>query len=152
MERPRLTGLSASARWSNSGRIAADYLNDATQWYRIGKMNGLSDPWIAGVAMLRLPPQLPSTVQGNGGILESRTDAPPPASIAPSAASAAASAPNNSDEYLCTNDLWNRAGRAAYNRKGTGRSTGWRANPPNWLVKRSWYVERPLRFAAVIAG
>ena len=50
-------------------QVAADYLNDATQWYRIAQLNGLSDPWISDVTVLQLPSQLPTTARGNGGIL-----------------------------------------------------------------------------------
>lgn len=47
-------------------QVAADYLNDATQWYRIAQLNGLIDPWIGAVAELQIP--APSTTS-NGGIL-----------------------------------------------------------------------------------
>lgn len=46
--------------------VAAQYLNDATQWYRIAELNGLTDPWIFGVVTLNLP--TPSQTS-NGGIL-----------------------------------------------------------------------------------
>lgn len=37
-------------------RVAADELGDATQWVRIAALNGLSDPMLQGVVVLRLPP------------------------------------------------------------------------------------------------
>jgi hypothetical protein len=61
----RLTRVSGTTLF----QVAADYLNDATQWYRIAQLNGLSDPWITAVTVLQLPSQLPSTSHGNGGIL-----------------------------------------------------------------------------------
>lgn len=36
-------------------RVAATYLNDATQWIRIAQLNGLSDPWLSGPVVLRIP-------------------------------------------------------------------------------------------------
>jgi hypothetical protein len=54
-------------------QVAVDYLNDATQWYRIAQLNGLIDPWIYAVETLQLPASLPSTAQGNGGILGAQT-------------------------------------------------------------------------------
>ena len=46
--------------------VAAQYLNDATQWYPIAQLNGLTDPWIGTATLIKLP-----SVQagGNGGIL-----------------------------------------------------------------------------------
>ena len=35
--------------------IAARELGDATQWNRIAKLNGLSDPMLSGVVTLLLP-------------------------------------------------------------------------------------------------
>jgi hypothetical protein len=35
--------------------IAARELGDATQWVRIARLNGLSDPFISGVMTLKLP-------------------------------------------------------------------------------------------------
>jgi hypothetical protein len=54
-------------------QVAVDYLNDATQWYRIAQLNGLIDPWIYAIETLQLPASLPSTAQGNGGILGAQT-------------------------------------------------------------------------------
>lgn len=51
----------------NLFRIAAERLNDATQWYRIALANNLTDPMIDGVVTLTLPP--PDSTGGNGGIL-----------------------------------------------------------------------------------
>ena len=39
----------------NLFRIAAEELGDATQWSRIARLNGLSDPMLSGVVTLRLP-------------------------------------------------------------------------------------------------
>lgn len=36
-------------------QVASDELGDATQWTRIARLNGLIDPWIAGVVELRIP-------------------------------------------------------------------------------------------------
>jgi len=36
--------------------LAAQYLNDATQWIRIAQANNLSDPVLSGVTMLVIPP------------------------------------------------------------------------------------------------
>lgn len=50
---------------TNLFRIAAIELGDATQWYRIAGLNGMTDPWITGVIELKIPG--PGT--SNGGIL-----------------------------------------------------------------------------------
>ena len=42
--------------------IAAKYLADATQWNRIAKINGLSDPVLQGPTVLVMP-----TVDGSAG-------------------------------------------------------------------------------------
>ncbi len=47
--------------------VAAAELGDATQWLRIARLNGLSDPMLDGVVQLRLPPRDP---QAGGGIAE----------------------------------------------------------------------------------
>jgi len=47
--------------------LAAAELGDATQWLRIARLNGISDPMIEGVVRLRLPPVDP---QAGGGIAE----------------------------------------------------------------------------------
>jgi nucleoid-associated protein YgaU len=47
--------------------LAAAELGDATQWLRIARLNGLSDPMIEGVVRLRLPPV---DEQAGGGIAE----------------------------------------------------------------------------------
>lgn len=39
----------------NLFRIAAEELGDATQWVRIAALNGLRDPMLSGVVVLRLP-------------------------------------------------------------------------------------------------
>lgn len=43
--------------------LAAEHLNDATQWIRIAQANKLSDPQIDGVCKLIIPPLNP----GAGG-------------------------------------------------------------------------------------
>lgn len=45
--------------------VAAAYLGDATQWLRIARLNGLSDPNIVGVVTLKMPDVNPSL---GGGI------------------------------------------------------------------------------------
>lgn len=52
---------------TNLFRLAATELGDATQWYRIAQLNGLSDPWVSDVTTLLIPQ--PGT--SNGGILAS---------------------------------------------------------------------------------
>jgi hypothetical protein len=39
----------------NLFRIAAEYLNDATQWLRIAQLNGISDPVLFGITTLLIP-------------------------------------------------------------------------------------------------
>jgi hypothetical protein len=46
-------------------RIAADHLNDATQWYRIAAANRIEAPEFEGERVLVIPDRAPS----NGGIL-----------------------------------------------------------------------------------
>lgn len=46
-------------------RVAAAELGDATQWIRIAQANGLSDPMLSGVTVLRIPAVDP---QAGGGI------------------------------------------------------------------------------------
>jgi nucleoid-associated protein YgaU len=50
----------------NLFQIAAAQLGDATQWIRIARLNGLSDPVLVGVVTLRLPDQDPSA---GGGVV-----------------------------------------------------------------------------------
>ncbi|WP_297490626.1 hypothetical protein [Acidocella sp.] len=45
--------------------LAAQYLNDATQWIRIARANGLSDPLLLGVNTLVIPSLNPTA---GGGI------------------------------------------------------------------------------------
>lgn len=47
-------------------RVALDELGDATQWNRIAKLNGLTDPWLTGIVTLQIPPNDPNAT---GGIL-----------------------------------------------------------------------------------
>ena len=46
--------------------VAAQFLNDATQWYRIAQLNDLTDPWIGEVTVLKIPA---ASSFSNGGIL-----------------------------------------------------------------------------------
>ena len=48
----------------NLFRIAAETLNDATQWIRIAQLNGMSDPWLAGPVTLRIPDRNPAAGGG----------------------------------------------------------------------------------------
>lgn len=41
---------------ANLFRLAAEHLGDARQWTRIAAANGLSDPFVEGVATLTIPP------------------------------------------------------------------------------------------------
>lgn len=47
--------------------LAAQYLNDATQWVRIAKANNLSDPVLTGVNTLVIPPVDPTAGGGIAG-------------------------------------------------------------------------------------
>lgn len=49
----------------NLFQLAAQYLNDATQWIRIAQLNGIEDPMLSGVVTLQLPPVDPTA---GGGI------------------------------------------------------------------------------------
>lgn len=46
-------------------RLALARLGDATQWNRIARVNGLSDPVLSGLVTLKLPPVDPAA---GGGI------------------------------------------------------------------------------------
>ncbi len=35
--------------------VAAEFLDDATQWNRIAALSGLSDPWLDGLTSLLVP-------------------------------------------------------------------------------------------------
>ncbi len=47
--------------------IAAQYLNDATQWIRIAQLNGLTDPVLQGVNTLSIPAMDPTAGGGVAG-------------------------------------------------------------------------------------
>ncbi len=49
----------------NLFKLAALYLQDATQWIRIAQANGLTDPILNGLVELRIPPADPTA---GGGI------------------------------------------------------------------------------------
>ena len=51
----------------NLFQLAAQYLNDATQWIRIAQQNGLSDPMLNGVTNLLIPDLDPGA---GGGIAD----------------------------------------------------------------------------------
>ncbi len=46
--------------------VAETYLGDATQWNRIAALNGISDPWLSGLTVLRIPDQDASAGGGVG--------------------------------------------------------------------------------------
>ena len=46
--------------------LAAQYLGDATKWYQIAVVNGITDPMLTGPLALIIPP---SGLPSNGGIL-----------------------------------------------------------------------------------
>lgn len=60
--------------------LAAQYLNDATQWYRIAALNNLNDPWIGPLTTLLIPSPQPFS---NGGILDGIVLAPTPGAFVP---------------------------------------------------------------------
>lgn len=51
----------------NLFQIAAQKLNDATQWIRIAQLNNISDPMLTGVVTLLIPDQ---NANAGGGIAE----------------------------------------------------------------------------------
>jgi hypothetical protein len=51
----------------NLFKLAAQYLNDATQWVRIAQANGLSDPVLSGMVVLKIPPVDPTAGGGIAG-------------------------------------------------------------------------------------
>jgi nucleoid-associated protein YgaU len=51
-----MSGQVITVAGGNLFQLAAKYLNDATQWIRIAQANSLSDPVIAGVQTLVIPP------------------------------------------------------------------------------------------------
>lgn len=52
---------------TNLYALASQYLGDATQWNRIAKLNGLTDPTISVTMTLQIPAV--NLAAGNGGIL-----------------------------------------------------------------------------------
>ena len=46
-------------------RVAAEQYGDATQWWRLARANGLSDPVLPGLVTLSIPAPDPSTA-GDG--------------------------------------------------------------------------------------
>ena len=51
----------------NLFQIALQELNDATQWNRIAQINGLTDPFLTGIATLKIPRPDPNA---GGGIYD----------------------------------------------------------------------------------
>ena len=47
--------------------VAARYLDDATQWTRIARINGMEDPFINQVITLNIPATRAGQDQENGG-------------------------------------------------------------------------------------
>lgn len=62
----QLRTVTASA--TNLFAIAAEELGDATQWNRIARLNGLTDPFFDGIVTLKIPRHDPAG--GNGGVLK----------------------------------------------------------------------------------
>ena len=48
-------------------QIASEYLGDATQWIRVAQLNGLADPVLYGLVVLRLPE---TDMAAGGGIVQ----------------------------------------------------------------------------------
>lgn len=48
----------------NLFRLAATYLDDATQWIRIAQLNGLDDPLLSGLITLMIPDPEPAATGG----------------------------------------------------------------------------------------
>lgn len=44
--------------------LAARHLSSPLEWHRIAAANRISDPWLAGLATLRLPASNPSDASG----------------------------------------------------------------------------------------
>jgi hypothetical protein len=57
--------LTLTVAGGNLFQIAAQQLNDATQWIRIAQLNDLSDPMLSGVVTLLIPDQ---NANAGGGI------------------------------------------------------------------------------------
>lgn len=51
----------------NLFQVAAQYLGDASQWNRIARLNGMTDPFFTGYTVLKIPAVNPNA--SNGGIL-----------------------------------------------------------------------------------
>jgi hypothetical protein len=47
--------LTLTVAGGNLFQIAAQQLNDATQWIRIAQLNGINDPMLTGVVTLLIP-------------------------------------------------------------------------------------------------
>jgi len=62
-----MTAQKITVAGGNLFALAAQYLNDATQWIRIAQANNLSDPQLAGVTTLVVPPVDPTAGGGIAG-------------------------------------------------------------------------------------
>jgi hypothetical protein len=51
-----MSGQIITVAGGNLFALAAQYLNDATQWIRIAQANNLSDPVLHGICTLVIPP------------------------------------------------------------------------------------------------
>jgi hypothetical protein len=51
-----MSGQTITVAGGNLFALAAQYLNDATQWIRIAQANNLSDPVLQGICTLVIPP------------------------------------------------------------------------------------------------
>lgn len=67
MANPKRIIKSVQVAGGNLFVLAAQYLGDATQWNRIARVNGITDPMITGSVTLLMPPV--DNNAGNGGIL-----------------------------------------------------------------------------------
>jgi hypothetical protein len=59
-----MSGQVAVVAGGNLFALAAEYLNDATQWIRIAQVNRLSDPQLEGVNTIVIPPVDPTAGGG----------------------------------------------------------------------------------------
>jgi hypothetical protein len=53
---------------TNLFRLAAEVLGDATQWVRIARLNGLSDPAVGNLVELKIPDLDPAAGGGIGDL------------------------------------------------------------------------------------
>lgn len=60
-----MSGQTITVAGGNLFAVAAQYLNDATQWIKIAQLNEIADPVLVGVVTLIIPPADANT---GGGI------------------------------------------------------------------------------------